>query len=165
MTVRDPVEVERFVERFASVLADGGVPRMAARVFAALLASDSGRLTAAELAETLHVSPAAVSGAVRYLVQVSLIGRERERGSRRDVYRIHDDLWYEAIVDRQPLLTRWERALGEGVSALGADTPAGHRLAESAGFFAFLQRELPALLERWRLSRAASAGDDQGHRA
>ncbi|MGF7473564.1 hypothetical protein WFJ45_22565, partial [Salmonella enterica subsp. enterica serovar Minnesota] len=79
-----------------------------------------------------------------------LIGRERERGSRRDAYRIQDDLWYEAIVDRQPLLARWERALGEGVSALGADTPAGRRLAESVAFFEFLQRELPALLERWR---------------
>jgi DNA-binding transcriptional regulator GbsR (MarR family) len=150
---RDPEEVARFIERFASVLVDGGLPRMPARVFAALLASDSGRLTATELAGTLHVSAAAISGAVRYLIQVSLISREREPGSRRDVYRIHDDLWYEAIVDRQPLLTRWERALSEGVDALGAQTPAGRRLAESAEFFLFLQRELPAMLDRWRAHR------------
>jgi len=151
---RHPETVSRFVEHFASVLADGGVPRMPARVFAALLASDTGRLTAGELADALQVSPAAISGAVRYLTQVSLIGREREPGSRRDVYRIHDDLWYEAIVDRQPLLSRWERALGEGVDALGADTPAGRRLAGSVEFFAFLQREMPALLARWREQRA-----------
>jgi DNA-binding transcriptional regulator GbsR (MarR family) len=150
---RDLEAVSRFVERFASVLADGGVPRMAARVFAALLASDSGRLTAGELADALQVSPAAISGAVRYLTQVSLIVREREPGSRRDLYGIHDDLWYEAIVDRQPLLSRWERALGEGVEALGAESPAGRRLAGSAEFFAFLQREMPALLARWRAER------------
>ena len=41
---------------------------MPARVFSALLATDSGRLTAAELAERLQISPAAVSGAVRYLI-------------------------------------------------------------------------------------------------
>ena len=42
-----------FVERFASVLTESGFPRMPARVFAALLATDSGRLTAAELAAML----------------------------------------------------------------------------------------------------------------
>jgi hypothetical protein len=93
---------------------------------------------------------------VRYLTQVHLVGRERERGSRRDAYRVHDDLWYEAVVDRQPLLNRWERALSEGVEALGADTPAGRRLTASVDFFAFLQREMPALLERWRATRAGA---------
>ena len=147
---RDRDAVLRFVERFASVLTDGGVPRMPARVFAALLATDSGRLTAAELAELLQISPAAVSGAVRYLTQVSLISREREPGSRRDRYRLHDDVWYESIVNREPLLTRWERALGEGVDVLGADTPAGRRLADSVAFFEFLQEEMPGMLRRWR---------------
>ena len=68
------------MERFASVLTESGFPRMPARVFAALLATDSGRLTAAELAALLHVSPAAISGAVSYLVQVNLASREAEPG-------------------------------------------------------------------------------------
>ena len=38
-------DAARFIERFASVLVESGVPRMPARVFAALLADDSGRLT------------------------------------------------------------------------------------------------------------------------
>ena len=144
----------RFIERFASVLVESGVPRMPARVFAALLTIDSGQLTASELAGLLQVSPAAVSGAVRYLTQVSLISREREPGSRRDVYRLHDDEWYEAIVRREPLLQRWERAVLEGVDAVGADTPAGRRLRDTAGFFEFLQAEMPAMLERWRVQRS-----------
>jgi DNA-binding transcriptional regulator GbsR (MarR family) len=142
--------VDRFIERFAGVLVEGGVPRMPARVFALLLASDEGRMTAAELAEALQVSPAAVSGAVRYLIQTSLLERVREPGSRRDVYRLGDDPWYEAIYRREPLLSRWQRALAEGVEAVGPDTPAGRRLSDSAEFFAFLQRELPAWLTRWR---------------
>ena len=145
--------VERFVERFGSVLEEGGVPRMPARVFAALLATDAGRLTSAELAERLQISPAAVSGAVRYLIQVNLVGREREPGSRRDVYHLHNDVWYEAIVNREPLLTRWQRAIEDGVAAVGPDTPAGLRLAETAEFFAFLQAEMPAMLARWRAQR------------
>ena len=144
----------RFIERFASVMVEGGVPRMPARVFSALLATDSGRLTSSELAELLQVSPAAVSGAVRYLTQVGLIAREREPGSRRDVYRMHDDQWYEAIVRREPLLSRWERAILEGIDAVGADTPAGRRLTDTAEFFEFLQAEMPAMLARWRAQRS-----------
>jgi DNA-binding transcriptional regulator GbsR (MarR family) len=147
-------EVSRFVERFASVLEESGMPRMPARVFAALLATDSGRATAAELSAGLRVSAAAVSGAVRYLIQTSLISREREPGSRRDVYRLHDDEWYEAIYRREAVLARWERAVLDGVEAVGADSPAGERLRDTAGFFAFLQTEMPALLERWRALRS-----------
>jgi DNA-binding transcriptional regulator GbsR (MarR family) len=73
---------------------------MPARVFVALLVSDDGRRTAAELAEMLKVSPAAISNAVRYLQQVRLAVREREPGERRDHYRLYDDTWYEAVTQR-----------------------------------------------------------------
>lgn len=49
---------------------------MPARVFTALLVADDGKLTVAELAEMLQVSPAAVSNAVRYLQQTRLVERE-----------------------------------------------------------------------------------------
>jgi len=150
---RDDAAVTRFVERFAANLEQSGVPRMPARVFVALLASDSGSLTAAELAERVQASPAAISGAVRYLIQVSLISREREPGSRRDRYRVWDDAWYEAIVRRERLLKLWEDSAREGVEALGPATPAGGRMADTVAFFAFLRREMPALLERWRAER------------
>ncbi|MFC8722032.1 GbsR/MarR family transcriptional regulator [Kitasatospora sp. NPDC057198] len=151
---RDPAVVAEFVERFAAVLVDAGFPRMPARVFTALLTSDSGRLTSAELGELLQVSPAAVSGAVRYLVPVGLVGREREPGSRRDRYRVHDHVWYELTASRDRTLARWETGLTEGIEALGPDTPAGRRLTESLEFFAFLRAELPLLMERWRERRA-----------
>jgi DNA-binding transcriptional regulator GbsR (MarR family) len=158
MPVRDSETVGRFVEAFASALIDGGVPRMPARAFAALLASDSGRQTAAELAERLQVSPAAVSGAVRYLLQVQLIARERPPGSRRDEYVIGRDAWYEAVVRRERLLERWARVAREGVETLGRDTPAGERMAETVAFFEFLEEEMPALLARWRAIRSADSG-------
>src|SRR5215207_1293830 len=52
---RDQEAVSRFIERFSSVLTDSGTARMPARVFVALLAADSGRQNAAELADTLQV--------------------------------------------------------------------------------------------------------------
>ncbi|GIH14483.1 GbsR/MarR family transcriptional regulator [Rugosimonospora africana] len=150
---RDPQAVLAFIERFASALADAGMPRMPARVFTGLLASDPGRLGAAELAALLQVSPAAISGAVRYLAQVNLVSRERDPAVRRDVYRVRDDVWYEAILSRDPLLDRWDHTLREGIEVLGPDTPAGYRLADTVAFFEFMRVELPALLERWRAFR------------
>jgi len=79
---RDDRAVSAYVERFGDTLTDAGMPRLAARVFAQLLADEDGRMTAAELTEALEVSPAAISGAVRYLTQTYMIGKERERGSR-----------------------------------------------------------------------------------
>jgi DNA-binding transcriptional regulator GbsR (MarR family) len=148
--------VARFVEQFASALIEAGFPRMPARVFAALLASDSGRLTAAELAERLGVSPAAISGAVGLLTQVNLVSREREPGSRRDQYRLHDDVWHETMIRRMQVIRRWKSSVQEGIEALGRDTPAGRRLGDTLEFFEFVEVEVPEMLERWRQHKAAS---------
>ncbi|GAA0525534.1 GbsR/MarR family transcriptional regulator [Saccharopolyspora thermophila] len=148
--------VRRFVERFALDLADAGMPRMAARVFASLLVAEDGRRTAGELADVLQVSPAAVSGAVRYLVQVKLVVRERRPGERRDDYRVLDDLWYTTVMDRGAQLLAWENTLAEGEAALGVDSRAGRRLADTREFFEFLRGEFPGLMEKWRRQRKST---------
>jgi DNA-binding transcriptional regulator GbsR (MarR family) len=157
LPVRDVEAVRRFIERFSGVLAESGWPRMPARVFVALLSTDSGRLTAAELSELLQVSPAAVSGAVRYLTQVNLASRERAPGSRRDLYRVHEQVWHEALVRRDQLTARWNSSLREGIEALGPDTPAATRLEDTLGFFSFMAAEIPAILERWHARRVDPA--------
>jgi DNA-binding transcriptional regulator GbsR (MarR family) len=146
-----------FVERFASVLAESGFPRMPARVFAALLASEPGRLTAAELTAALQVSPAAISGAMRYLVQVNLASRETAPGSRREHYRVHSEVWYEAIARKDRVLDRVEASLRDGVEIVGRNTAAGARIAETLAFFEFMQQELPAMLEKWRARKAGGS--------
>jgi hypothetical protein len=151
---RDEEAVSRFVERFAAELTAGGMQRTAARVFAALLASDDASMTSAELGAQLRISPAAVSGAVAYLSQVGMVGREREPGSRRDRYRLHNELWYATFADRDSMLGRWEHTLRDGADSLGRDTPAGARIAETNAFFAFLHSELGDLMDRWRVHRA-----------
>lgn len=148
----------RFIEHFALVLTGAGMARMPARVYACLLAEDSGQLTAGELAARLQVSPAAISGAVRYLLEVGLVRKGREPGARRDHYRLGDDPWYESLAYRDAPLRRMEEALAEGVELLGADRPAGRRLRVSQEFIAFMRAELPAIGERWRRFRDRSSG-------
>ncbi|MEU0577763.1 MarR family transcriptional regulator [Streptomyces griseoincarnatus] len=161
-TVRDPEAVSRFVEHFAAQLVEAGLPRMPARVFVALLASDDGVLTSAELSERLRISPAAVSGAVRYMARQHMVSREREPGSRRERYRVHGEQWYEALTNREAVIRRWEGALREGIASLGRDTPAGRRLAETLAFFEFMEKELKAMMERWHGHRQNLFGDAGG---
>lgn len=145
-----PSDVDRFVERFALLLAEAGMARMPGRVFGALLTTEEGRLTAGELAEKLKVSPAAISGAVRYLVQVGLIVRRRDPGERRDHYEVTDDLWFEVYANRDTQLKAWGEVMAEGVAAVGPETKAGWRLNTSRQFFEFLREQMPEMMRKWR---------------
>jgi len=140
-------------ELIADQFVRGGMPRMPARVFAALLTNDSATLNAADLAEQLTASPAAVSGAVRYLEQVNMVRRSREPGSRKDVFSLGDDFWYEAMTNRETLSVLRD-VFADAAAAIGPRTPAGARLKETQEFFDFVREEMPAMLARWRRRKA-----------
>ncbi|MBP2475874.1 DNA-binding transcriptional regulator GbsR (MarR family) [Crossiella equi] len=150
---RDPEAVARFVERFALILTEAGWPRMPARIFASLLSSDDGTRTASDLAAQLQISPAAVSGGVRYLTDIGLSVKERTPGSRRDHYRVRDDLWHESLMRRDEQIQRWIQSVKEGIEAVGPTTPAGTRLETTRDFFEFLHAELPRVLDNFRASQ------------
>ncbi|MGP4109353.1 GbsR/MarR family transcriptional regulator [Streptomyces sp. 4N509B] len=139
-----------FVERLASDLVEAGMQRMASRVFACLMVADEPALTSADLASRLHVSPAAISGAVRYLSQMHLLGRERQPGSRRERYRLNAHIWYEAMTGRDVTIKRWQETLRAGLGVVSTESAARERLSEMAEFMSFLDEELAAMLERWR---------------
>src|SRR5680860_1285617 len=146
----DDEQLLRAVERFAQMLEPSGMPRMAARVFAYVLAEDSDRYTAAELADGLRVSPAAISGAVRYLVDTGLVFREREPGMRSELFRVYDeDVWASIMRARLPMLKHWETGLDEAITLVGAEGRGGHRLVETREFFRFMHTELDAMMDRW----------------
>jgi hypothetical protein len=151
---RDDEGVRHFVEHLAMSFAEWGFPRMPGRVLATLMASDDESLTAAELAERLQVSPAAISGAVRYLTRIGMLQRQPTAGSRRDRYRLPADPWYEsATLEGDTFMRTGARIADEGAKALGIDTPAGGRVAQMRDFFLFMSREMPSLMEKWRAQR------------
>lgn len=161
-TPQEHDELLRFVERFAMVLTESGIPRMPARVFAYVLAEDAEKYTATELANGLRVSPAAISGAVRYLLQVGLLTKEREPGARSDHYRIFDeDVWGTIVSQRVPVLKTYEDAAAEGVRILRPGSPGARRMRETQEFYAFLRAEQPKVLERWREYRRTLAADTE----
>jgi DNA-binding transcriptional regulator GbsR (MarR family) len=140
-------------EQAASMLAAAGMARMPARVMMALVGSPDDGYTAAELADRLGVSAAAVSGAVRFLVSMRLIQRLSRPGDRRDRYDLTDDAWAGMITSNAPLYaalaTHMDRIADEN-----ADAPASvARARETADFLRFLTERMPQLVDEWRAQR------------
>jgi hypothetical protein len=159
----DRTALLRYVERFALVLREAGMPPMPARVLAYALADDADRYTAAQLADGLQVSPAAISGAVRQLVQYGVLAREREPGTRSDLYVLDDrDLWSRFMGVELEVLRRFQETLDAGIDVVGADRPGGRRLAETRDFLAFLHDELADAVRRWPAERDARASASSG---
>ncbi|MDQ6642110.1 MAG: MarR family transcriptional regulator [Actinomycetota bacterium] len=140
---------DRFVAEMGAALNGAGLPPLPSRVFSALMVDDDGRMTAAELAGSLRVSPAGVSGAVGYLERVGMIRREREPGSRRDVYVVDDDTWHEAMMRSDVTYGPMLHALSRAVDDLGTDTSAHQRLMLTREFLTFVNAEMNGMAERW----------------
>ncbi|CAM5242951.1 hypothetical protein SGLAM104S_05701 [Streptomyces glaucescens] len=131
------------------------MPRIQARVFAALLASDSGTLTSAELGQRLKICPAAVSGAVRYLAQQSTwspgSASPARAGSGTGSAATSE---YEALTNREADPSGAGRTPCARASSASAPTP--RRAAASPRRWRsleFLEGELDTLMDRWRVRR------------
>lgn len=146
-----PVDQARrdFAERLADVAVLSGMPRMPSRALGALLAGDAGRMTAAELADALQASPAAISGAMRYLEQIGMARRTRDPGSRRDHFEVFDHAMFVSYKRGFELVAAWAKVFGDGAEALGPTTPAGRRLTENRDLFDHLATEMPKVFDEW----------------
>jgi len=145
------VEEQNFVEEVGIVLEQTGFPRMAGRVLGRLLISDPPQQSTDELTEALMTSKGSISTATRDLIQIGLVERISLPGVRHGYFRIQADAWKHMI--RHSIVGEIEkiRQLAErGLKLLETKSPLTPKwLAEMLDVYTFLEREFPALLERW----------------
>jgi hypothetical protein len=67
------------------------------------------------------------------------------------------NMWDDMIRMRDQVMSRWTALVREGIDLVGADTPAGERMAEQAAFLEFATKELSQILSRWQEYRASGA--------
>lgn len=139
-----------YIEELASVMTASGMPRMASRVYAAILVHERGSMTAAELAATLQVSPAAVSTAVGWLTRVSMVTRRTVPGSRREHYVVDSDSLIRLITHDTNALTSWVSGFARGREVVEPGGAAAERLSELEEFFQFLIEEMDGVMQRWQ---------------
>lgn len=141
-----------FVEGFGLRMHESGMPRMAGRVFATLLLAPADGYTAREIADSLRVSAAAVSGASSYLARTGLAERHRVPGERVDRWRVDGTQWARATLAEQQTIVDLNAWLARALEVVD-DQAARARIEMTRDFFAFLDRELPLLFQRWQDSR------------
>jgi DNA-binding transcriptional regulator GbsR (MarR family) len=156
MSRTPPTTVDEFmIDEFATLWSH--VPRIASRMFAALLLSGE-ELSSHELVERLGVSSASVSTMGRLLVGLGMVERRVSPETRRDLFRVPDDAWAQLQRDDERIISQvvdWlERAID---LRRRRDGEAPDAMIEMRNFFAFLEQEIPTQIARyaeWRTSRS-----------
>ena len=146
---RDAEAVREYEETFATVFMQSGLPKMTARTLAGLYTTDTGSLTASELAGRLQVSPASVSKAIAFLESQGLVRRERDE-RRRERYVVDDDVMYQSTMASARSTAHLGEIARQGVSILGPDTPAAARLQNIARFVDFVSESIARAADQAR---------------
>ena len=151
-----PAGIE-FIERMGRMLEADGFPRIAGRVFGALLLAPR-EVSLDDLAGDLGVSKASVSINARLLEERGLIELISRPGDRRDFYQATPDLFRRSMEQR---LARW-RAFHD---ALTAARPAARRearvlrrLDELAAAYAHVLGAVEESLQEWSQLRPQPVG-------
>ncbi|MET8690697.1 helix-turn-helix domain-containing protein [Streptomyces sp. NPDC004732] len=146
---RDAGEVRAYEEVFTTVMIASGMPTMMSRVAACLILTDSGSLTAAELAGHLQVSPAAISKAIAFLESQGFVRRERGEG-RRERYVVDDDVYYQSMMATARATAQVVATARQGIPVLRPGTPAATRLENIARFLDFVSESTARAAEQAR---------------
>jgi DNA-binding transcriptional regulator GbsR (MarR family) len=145
---RRRMEERHFVEDVGLFFEEMGFPRMAGRILGWLLICEPPEQSAAELAKALQASKGSLSTMTRLLIQVGLVERVGLPGQRRDYFRIRPGAWPQLIRTQMQVMTGLHEVVERGLGLL-ANLERRERLREAHDLYAFLERELPLLFQRW----------------
>jgi DNA-binding transcriptional regulator GbsR (MarR family) len=123
---------------------------MAGRILGWLLICDPPRQSSADLGAALGASKGSISTATRLLESYGLARRVAVPGARGDFFEMTPDAFNRAH-DQIGKTRIFRRLMELGLAILGdQDSPRAERLRETRDLYAFLEREIPALMERFR---------------
>lgn len=143
------------------MLASYGMTPMAGRMWGWLLICEPAEQTAAEIAQALHASRGAISGTARLLANAGMIRRTTRRGDRREYFSAPPET-FESFLRSAATIYRQFRLMAErGLEAIADRPPASRaRLEEFRDVFAFVEREVPAIVDRFLREGAGQAGNE-----
>jgi DNA-binding CsgD family transcriptional regulator len=146
---RDTNAVRAYEDTFATIFMQSGLPKMTARALATLYTTDTGSLTAIEIAQRLQISPGSVSKAVTFLDNQGLIRRERDE-RRRERYVVDDDVLYQSVTASARSTAHLGKIARQGVNILGPGTPAATRLENIARFVDYVSESIARAADQAR---------------
>lgn len=151
-----------FVEAMGQFMGASGMTPMAGRMWAWLLICDPPEQTAAQLAEALQASRGSISGTARLLETAGFVRRTTRRGDRREYFAAPPGA-FRALIDGAGAVYRRFREVAQlGIIAISdLPPPAGARIEEVAAFAAFVEQEMPTLIDRFHATRGQASAPSQ----
>lgn len=146
--------LDDLLEEFGLLLESSGLPRAAGRMLAWLLVCDPPEQSAEDLGRALSASTGGVSMTVRLLVHHGFVQRIGRARVRKVYYRVVPGAWATVLASEQANAARLRELGLRGLALLpDHDRLRRQRLVEMTGFCTFLERELPALIQRYHDER------------
>jgi MarR family len=138
----------QYAEEAAVVLTGMGLPMAYSKLLAYLLICDPPAKSGAELATALGLSKGSVSAGVRILESTDLVRRVPMPGRRGTFYEMAPDAIMRAAGSER--FAAFRKLMDRGLTVVGGeDAPGAERLRTTRDFYAFLEREMPLLVERF----------------
>ena len=148
------LEGRHFIEDIGLFFEEMGLPRMGGRILGVLLIADPPAQSINDLCDILDASKGAVSINARLLVESGLIERVASPVPRRDYFRFKPGGWLLFMQQRMKVMAELHRITERGLELIRDDAPElRERLMEAHDMFAFIEEEMPGLLQRWEKSR------------
>ena len=146
-----------FVEEMGQFLASLGMTPMAGRMWGWLLICEPAEQTAAEIAEALHASRAAISGTARLLANAGLVRRTTRRGDRREYFSAPAEALDSMLANAASIYRQMRRIAERGLAATADRRPeARARLQEFHDVMAFVEHEVPRVIGQFLDERNAA---------
>lgn len=138
-----------YAEDVAVVMEGMGLPRAYGKLFGWLLICDPPAQTGTEMAAALGLSKGSVSAGLRVLEGLRFIRRVAVPGRRGSFYELEPDAAVTASGSEK--ITIFRELMERGLKVVGGeDAPGAERLRTTRDFYAFMEREIPFLVERFR---------------
>jgi DNA-binding transcriptional regulator GbsR (MarR family) len=154
-TVLTPAQ-SAFIEEMGQFLGGYGMTPMAGRMWGWLLLCDPPEQTAAEIAEALQASRGAISGTARILASAGFIRRTTRRGDRREYFSSPPEALDSMLSNAGVIYRRLREIAEHGLAASGNSASAEARLREFHDVVAFIEAELPRLIDGFLRDRATN---------
>jgi DNA-binding MarR family transcriptional regulator len=156
--VTPDITAERlYAEEAAVVLAGMGLPLATGKLLGWLLICEPAAQSGAEMAAALGLSKGSVSAGIRILEGSGLARRVAMPGRRGTFYEMTPDAIMQAAGSEK--FTYFRQLMDRGLEVVGGpDAPGAERLRLNRDFYAFLEVEVPKLIERFKRERGKSDG-------
>ncbi len=139
-----------FVEDVALFWERQGLPRIAGRILGWLFVCSPPHRSSTQLAADLGVSKGSISSMTRLLLDSGSIEIAPIPGSRATFFRLSSETLERKLSRRIEAMLGFGPIARQGHELVEDRSPQERaRLQRAADLYAFLERELPALLERW----------------